>query len=163
MREIHGNRDCPYAWRVRIVAREKELPFEWVPADADGKRKSPTLVEDGFELRESVVIMQYLDEAYAGKPLQALGARDRAQMRLRMCDLMSLEREADFAAACEALDRMLGDDRAWLGGSGPDLSDVNLWPFLARFEQRIPAGLKRVTAYWGRVKDRDSFTSTRPR
>ena len=74
MREIHGKQDCPFAWRVRIVAREKGLPFEWIPFDVprpdpraeknNPERKSPKLVEDGFQLTESLVIAEYLDEAY---------------------------------------------------------------------------------------------------
>ena len=167
MREIHGKRDCPFAWRVRITAREKDLPFEWIPFDGtDSHQKSPTLIEDGFQLTESLVIIQYLDEAYPERPLQALGARDRAQMRLRLSELAALEDEAKVAAGYEALDRMLADGRVWLGGSGPDLSDVAVWSFLAHLEgagQRIPENLRRAAAYWARVHDRDSIVSTRPR
>jgi glutathione S-transferase len=162
MRVIRGKRECPFAWRVRIAAREKDLPFEWMPFDeGDTRWKSPTLVEDGFELIESLVIIQYLDEAYPGRPLQALGARERAQMRLRMSELAGLENE--FTSGCEMLERMLADGRTWLGGDGPDLSDVAIWPFLAQSERDIPAQLKRVKTYWSRVRDRDSITSTRPR
>src|SRR5512143_2894380 len=94
MREIHGLSECPFAWRVRVTAREKDLPFDWIPYDAphpdprarehNPEKKSPKLVEEGFELIESLVICEYLDEAHPGRPLQALSARDRAQMRLRM-------------------------------------------------------------------------------
>jgi len=167
MRVIRGKRECPFTWRVRIAAREKDLPFEWMPFDDDGTTwKSPTLVEEGFRLTESVVILQYLDEAHPGRPLQALGARERAEMRLRTCELAPLETENDFAAGYEALNRMLADGRTWLGGNGPDLSDIAVWPFLARLEEGghpIPESLKHATAYWGRTRDRDSLVSTRPR
>jgi len=33
MYEIHGKRECPFAWRIRLTAREKRLPFEWIPFD----------------------------------------------------------------------------------------------------------------------------------
>src|SRR5690242_18994150 len=96
-----------------------------MPFDDDGTTwKSPTLVEDGLELTESLVIIQYLDEAYPSRPLQALGVRERAQMRLRSYQLSPLEKEDEFAAGCEALERVLADDRTCLGGDGPDLSDV---------------------------------------
>src|SRR5205807_7686116 len=71
--EIHGKRECPFAWRVRICAREKGLPFEWIPFDGPDpdpravrhkpEKKSPKRWEDGFELLESSVILRYLDEA----------------------------------------------------------------------------------------------------
>ena len=168
MREIHGKHECPFAWRVRITAREKELPFEWIPFDGAHPQewKSPTLIEDGFESTESLVIIQYLDEAYPGRPLQALGARERAQMRLRISELSVLEDEAKAAAGYEALDRMLADGRAWLGGNSPDLSDIAAWPFLAQLEkggQGIPESLKCATAYWTRARDRESLVTTRPR
>lgn len=164
MRVIRGKRECPFAWRVRIAAREKDLPFEWMPFDEGDKRwKSPTLVEDGLELIESQVIIQYLDEAYPSRPLQALGARERAQMRLRSCELAPLEKDDEFAAGCETLERMLADGRTWLGGDGPDLSDVAIWPFLAQSEKEIPEHLKRVNAYWSRARERDSIVTTKPR
>jgi glutathione S-transferase len=165
MRVIHGKRECPFSWRVRIAAREKDLPFEWLPRD---EGKSPRLVEDGLELTESLVIIGYLDEAYPGRPMQALGARERAQMRLRTCELTALENDEErekIAAGYEALERMLADGRDVLGGSGPDLSDVAVWPFLAHLDgagQQIPEHLRRATAYWTRVRDRDSIVSTRP-
>jgi len=33
MYEIHGKRECSFAWRIRLTAREKRLPFEWIPFD----------------------------------------------------------------------------------------------------------------------------------
>ncbi|MCA1828620.1 MAG: glutathione S-transferase family protein [Myxococcales bacterium] len=167
MRVIRGKRECPFAWRVRIAAREKDLPFEWMPFDDGGTTwKSPTLIEDGFQLTESLVIIQYLDEAFPERPLQALGARERAQMRLRMAELGAFEKEEKFSPGYEALEPMLADGRTWLGGDGPDLSDVAVWPFLAQLEKGghpIPDDLKHATAYWTRARDRDSLVSTRPR
>jgi glutathione S-transferase len=184
MREVHGKRECPFAWRVRIVAREKELPFEWIPFDAPNpdpraarnnpEKKSPKLVEDGFSLIESVAIAAYLDEAYPGVPLQALGARERAQMRVRISQLAALEVHAQpqmeakalekVGQGYETLDRLLADGRQWLGGSKPDLSDVVVWPFLILLDQyRHSPDQPRLQAYLSRVKDRESLTNTRPR
>ena len=184
MREIHGKSECPFAWRARIVAREKELPFDWIPFDApkpdpraaqnNPEQKSPKLVEDRFSLIESMAIASYLDEAYAGVPLQALGARERAQMRVRIAELESLEVHAKkdmdgkslekVAKGYATLDRLLADGRQWLGGSAPDLSDVAAWPFLMLLDQYGHGPEQpRVRAYLSRVKDRDSVSNTRPR
>lgn len=166
MREIHGKRDCPYAWRVRIAAREKDLPFQWVVSN-DRHEKSPTLLEDGFKLTDSLVIMAYLDEAHPGNDLQALGARERASMRVRSCDLVAaLEDDIRVQTGYQLLDRLLDDGRIWLGGSRPDLSDIAVWPFLWKLQeagQRIPATLKHLVSYWGRAIERESLVSTRPR
>ena len=188
MREIHGRNECPFAWRVRVAAREKDLPFEWIPFDVpdpdpraranNPEQKSPKLVEEGFALIESLVIIGYLDEAYPGAELQALGARERAQMRVRTRELARLEvhvgpgHPADDAARAkvwegfQALDRMLEDGRKWLGGSRPDLSDIAAWPFLSTLDDadlRIPASLRHAAAYWERARTRESLLSTRPR
>lgn len=189
MIEIHGKRDCPFAWRVRVTAREKELPFQWIPFDVpdpdprakqgNPERKSPKLVEDGFELVESLVIVSYLDEAHPGKPLQALSARDRARMRLRSCELgklLEVHVDPEHPATGEIrekvnggyalLDRMLIDGRHFLGGNSPDLSDLAVWPFLWLLDAAglgIPETLRKAAAYWQRVRERESLTSTRPR
>ena len=187
MLQIHGKKDCPFAWRVRITAREKELPFVWIPfdvPDADPRarsrnpeRASPKLVEDGFELTESLVIDLYLDEAYPGRPLQALSARERALMRLRTLALSKLEAHVapdhpatdevrrNAADAYEALERMLSDGRQWLGGSEPDLSDIAAWPFLWTLHENglpLPPAASRAAAYWDRARGRKSLTATRP-
>jgi glutathione S-transferase len=185
--EIHGKRDCPFAWRVRIAANEKGLPFDWIPCDVprpdpramenNPEQKSPKLVEDGFELTESLVILGYLDEAYPGRPLQALGARGRAQMRLRLRQLAKLEVlvgpghpvdekvRARAAEGHQALEQMLSDGRAFLGGLQPDLSDVAAWPFVSQLEEAglpIPAPCPKAAAWWQRARGRQSLVATRP-
>ena len=106
--------------------------------------------------------------------LQALGARERALMRVRIAELEGLEvhakKEMDgkslekVAKGYSTLDRLLADGRQWLGGSAPDLSDVAAWPFLMLLDQYGHAPEQpRVRAYLSRVKDRDSVTNTRPR
>src|SRR3954468_16718751 len=101
MVEIHGMRMCPFAWRARICARDKEVAFDWLRFDVDApdprasrhnrEQKSPKLVDGDLELIESLVILQYLDEAYPGAALQPLSARDRALLRLRLQKLEALE------------------------------------------------------------------------
>jgi len=187
MLEIHGKRDCPFAWRVRLVAREKGVPYEWIPsdvaspdaraADHNPQAKSPLLWDAGFALPESVVIAQYIDESVEGRPLLPRDVRERARMRLLLATLVpDLEVAPSHAKRREpavkkvrdgqvALDRALADGRAWLGGDAPLLPDLMLWPFLTLQERDgagIPAELSRATAYWQRVKDSPSLTATRP-
>jgi glutathione S-transferase len=180
MIEIHGMRMCPFAWRARVCAREKGVAFEWMPFDAPSpdpralrhnpERKSPKLVEGDFELIESQVILQYLDEACAGPALQPPGARERALLRLRLQKLEALEQHVSKDAppdleklrkGFDALEEALADGRPWLGGGSPDLSDVAVWPFLWMLEE---AGVEaRPAEYWRRAKARESLAQTRPR
>ena len=48
----------------------------------------PTLVHDGRPVRESTIIVEYVDEAFEGPPLQPDGAMERARMRefIRLTD-----------------------------------------------------------------------------
>jgi len=180
MIEIHGKRMCPFAWRARICAREKGVAFDWLPFDAaspdpralrkNPEGKSPKLVDGDFELIESLVILQYLDEAHPGASLQPLGARDRALLRLRLEKLRALEQHVTpenppdhekLRQGFDALEEALADGRTWMGGVSPDLSDVAVWPFLFMLEQ---AGIEvRPAQYWRRAKARDSLAQTRPR
>ena len=187
MLEIHGKHDCPFAWRVRLVAREKGASYEWVPFDVPSpdaraaehnpEGKSPLLWDAGFPLTESLVIAQYIDESADGRPLLPRDPRERARMRFLLATLIpdlevapshSKRRDAAVKKAREgqaALDRALADGRRWLGGDGPLLPDLMLWPFLSLQERDgagIPAELPRAAAYWQRVKDSPSLTATRP-
>ena len=98
MLEIHGKRECPFAWRVRLVAREKGAPFEWVPYDVSSpdaragqhnpERRSPLLWDAGFTLPESIVIAEYLDETCPGRALLPTAARTRAEARLLLATIV---------------------------------------------------------------------------
>jgi stringent starvation protein A len=83
---------CPYCARVRLALAEKELDFETVEVDlADRPQwlielnppsgRVPVL-DDGFTLPESEVIMAYLDERYPERPLLPSDPVERAQARL---------------------------------------------------------------------------------
>jgi glutathione S-transferase len=187
MVEIHGKRECPFAWRVRLATREKGLPFEWVPFDVPSpdaralhhnpERRSPLLWDAGFTLSESVVIAQYLDESDRGRALMPAEPKERARARLLLATLVQklevapAHAEDGDAALKQAreghadLDAALSDGRAWLGGDQPLLPDLMIWPFLALQEQEraaISPELSRAANYWKLAKQRPSLTSTRP-
>ena len=185
MLEIHGKKDCPFAWRVRLTARQKAVDFDWLPYDVpvpdprtaehNPERKSPLLWEDGFSLAESVIVAQYLDESREGRRLMPANARDRARARLLLATVVAkLEITPSHAgsrdAAVEkarrrqaALDRALSDGRAYLGGDSPSLPDLMLWPFLALQERDgVPPQPARAAEYWRRVKDVPALVATRP-
>jgi glutathione S-transferase len=83
---------CPYCARVRIALAEKQLEYETVEVDlADRPQwllelnaphgRVPVL-DDGFTLPESEVIMAFLDERYLEHPLLPGDLAERAYARL---------------------------------------------------------------------------------
>ena len=82
---------CPYCARVRIALAEKGIDYETVEIDLrkrpdwiyelNASGKVPVL-DDGFVLPESAVIMEYLDERYPERALlpSELGARAEARL-----------------------------------------------------------------------------------
>jgi RNA polymerase-associated protein len=83
---------CPFCARVRLALAEKELDYETVEVDlADRPQwlldlnppngRVPVL-DDGFTLPESEVIMAYLDERYPERPLLPSDPVERAHARL---------------------------------------------------------------------------------
>jgi glutathione S-transferase len=83
---------CPYCARARLALAEKELDYETVEVDlADRPQwllelnppggRVPVL-DDGFTLPESEVIMAYLDERFPERPLLPSDPAERAQARL---------------------------------------------------------------------------------
>ena len=82
---------CPYCARVRIALAEKGLVPETVEIDLSNRPgwiyelnstgRVPVL-DDGFVLPESLMIMEYLDERYPERPLLPADLAERAQARL---------------------------------------------------------------------------------
>lgn len=82
---------CPYCARVRIVLAEKGIEYEAVEIDL-GDRPAwvyelnasgrVPILEDGFVLPESAVIMEYLEERYPDRPLLPDDHAGRARARL---------------------------------------------------------------------------------
>jgi glutathione S-transferase len=182
--EIHGYVGCPFAWRVRLAAAEKQVAADWIPSDVpepDARSAthnpddhSPLLWHDGFTLLESEVIGHYLEEAFPGRTLMGTEPRGRATVRLLAAQLASIDvhtvrREEEAVrrseGALNALEEALQGSQTFLLGDDPGLVDVQIWPFLTNIAVR---GLldeeryQRVAAYLGRAAQRPSFRTTRP-
>jgi len=83
----------PYATRVRIQIRLKNLDIDIVPPPAPLRTpeirqefilgKIPVLeLDDGSYMPDSMVIMEYLEDIFPETPLRPEGARERADMNL---------------------------------------------------------------------------------
>jgi glutathione S-transferase len=188
--EIHGYLSCPFAWRVRLAAAEKGLTAGFFPCDVDEPdprarahnpdEHSPLLYHATsgaapVVLTESLVIAQYLDEAFEGRPLMPSSAQKRARLRLTEIELRGLDVHNERArpearrrseAALRALEQRLCIDpvAAFLHGAEPGLTDVMIWPFLADIHLRRlldPIQHPRVDVYLDRARARPSFRATR--
>jgi glutathione S-transferase len=82
---------CPYCARVRIALAEKGLEWETVEVDLNDRPRwiydlNPTgkvpVLDDGFVLPESAVIMEYLEERYPEPALLPADPAARAAARL---------------------------------------------------------------------------------
>lgn len=96
MLQLYYGSGSPYAWRVQLALGHKALPYERIVLSFAGgdlrtpehlarnpRGKIPVLVDDDFALYESAAILEYLDEAYAGRgrPLFPGDVRTRAIQR----------------------------------------------------------------------------------
>ncbi|KAJ1296502.1 hypothetical protein BS78_01G305800 [Paspalum vaginatum] len=167
--KLLGVWDSPYVNRVQIVLNLKGLSYEYVEEDLLNKselllesnpvhKKVPVLIHGGKPIAESQVIVQYLDEVFAGAgPSSLLPADpyDRATARFwaafvddkvgspwhTILFAPEAEKKADAAArivtALETLEGAFGDcsgGRDYFGGDGVGLVDVVLGSYLGWFK-----------------------------
>jgi glutathione S-transferase len=92
MRTLYHFTLCPFSRQVRIILKEKDLPFELVPenywehrpdfARLNPAMEVPVLIEqDNIILAEISAISEYLDETQTGKKLMPENPLERAEVR----------------------------------------------------------------------------------
>ena len=94
MLELYHNDMSVCAAKVRLALAEKELAYtgHHINLREGGQKKPeylklnpkgvvPTLIHDGFVVCESVVINEYLEDAFPEKPLMPKSAQGRARAR----------------------------------------------------------------------------------
>jgi glutathione S-transferase len=133
----------PFAWKVWLALEHKAIPYDLKVLSFDKgetrapafrainpRGKVPTIVDEGYALWESAVILEYLDEAYPERPLLPNDLQTRATVRR-------------IAAEAEAyLGPLIGDlFRATLLRKGPE--DANA---LADLPKRLDEELPRFEA-----------------
>ena len=175
--ELHGYRYSVYLRIVAMTLTEKNVAWTHVEVDPFEKTipesylalnpfgRVPTLVHDGFVLYETTAITRYVDEAFAGTPLQPMDPKDRARMNqiiaiadsygywpmVRQVFSHRVFRPAQGSAGDEAaiaeglqksktvlaaLDR-LATGGAFLAGTSLSLADLHLGAMVAYFTEAV--------------------------
>jgi glutathione S-transferase len=144
--EFYHGHGSPYSWRVWLALELKKIPYELRVLsfqDKDTQKPEfvainprhvvPTIVDDGFALWESVVILEYLDERFPQAPKLYPGdARERARIR-------RLVREAEEHIDRKGIDPIT-DELFWKEGAAPDMAKVEEWKAKVATELAIYAG-----------------------
>jgi glutathione S-transferase len=135
MLELYHYDHSTAAQKIRIALAEKHLDWESHHLDTSVAKREhfspeylkinprgivPTLVHDGKAIRESQVILEYLDDAFPEPPLRPASAYDKATMRLwtklidenlhvhsRVVGMCIVVRHAKAAAGPEELENYL--------------------------------------------------------
>ena len=88
---VYGPAGSSYVWSARLALAEKGVTHELVDVPFGAHREEPHLSRqpfakvpafehDGFALYETQAILRYIDEAFAGTPLQPEGVQEFARM-----------------------------------------------------------------------------------
>lgn len=156
---LYSMRFCPYAQRVHLVLDAKKIPYDVVYVNLTQKPewlleknpcgKVPCIELNGGEvLHESLIITEYLDEAYPQNKLYPLNPLAKAKDKLLIekfngvitnmyklyagttvdCDIFN-----EALASLEFFDRELVKRRTpFFGGSSPGMLDLMIWPWCER-------------------------------
>lgn len=128
--DFHHGHGSPYSWRVWLALEAKAIPYtlKLMSFQAGDTRKPefvalnprhtvPTIVDDGHAVWESIAILEYLDERFAGgTKLYPGDARARARIR-------RLIREAEEHVGVEGIDPIT-DEYFGKDGAEPDAAKV---------------------------------------
>ena len=147
---------CPYCARVRLVLAEKQLGYETVEIDL---RERPAwvyemnatgrvpILDDGFVLPESAVIMEYLEERYPSPALLPDDPTARAAARLAVFRFDSLLGD-DYYAARRGDPNELATRLDGLPVGLSLFSDFAFMPWVLRARDRLGVELPARLSDW---------------
>jgi glutathione S-transferase len=189
----------PYVQKVKISLYEKNIPFEAeIPnafsggatdyRSANPRLEVPALVDDGFAIFDSTVILQYVEDRWPTPAMLPTAPRERARVRMieDLCDtyyepinwgLMEItvwgrasgEAAAQIAAraksqtegVCAWLGRELGSS-AYFNGRAFGYGDLCVYPFVrgSIVFGNAPAQGSALAKWVSRVEERESVRKT---
>jgi len=147
---------CPYCARVRIVLAEKGIDYETVEVDLRNRpdwiyELNPTgrvpVLDDGFILPESDVIMAYLDERFPEPPLRPSDLAERALAHVivrRFDDKLG----ADYYAFRRGEPNALAEKLDALEVGQSLFADIAYVPWVIRARDMLGVALPERLATW---------------
>jgi glutathione S-transferase len=200
VRDLSRNQvGCPYAQRVSMALELKRIEYARVEIDLQNKPgwllemnplgRVPALLHDGRAICESLVICEYLEDAFPDACRQLLPAEpyERAQQRALIARVESRSVPAGFRFLCYGTEheQMWRDELSYLDGclsAGPffggdlfGMADVALAPFIERLDVALRAhrglgidaactagGLTALGKWWVLAKALPEFVQTSP-
>ncbi|KAL2739711.1 pyrimidodiazepine synthase [Vespula maculifrons] len=156
---LYSMRFCPYAQRIHLVLDAKKIPYDVVYINLTQKPewfleknpfgKVPCIeLEGGEVLYESLIIAEYLDEAYPQNKLCSLSPFAKAKDKLlidrfngvitnmyKLYAGTSVDRDLynEALSSLEYFDRELVKRRTpFFGGTSPGMLDLMIWPWCER-------------------------------
>ncbi len=185
----------PYAQKVKIALYEKGIPFESkIPnllgapeqefVESSPRLEVPSLIDGGFTVFDSTIILEYLDDRWPEPPMRPAEPRERARVRMLedVCDTyyeainwglaeirvfgrargelaerMTERAREQTAGVHRWLERELGE-RTFFNGEAFGWGDLSVYPYVAGsalWGFPPPAGSK-LAAWLERVAGRDS-------
>ena len=147
---------CPYCARVRIALAEKAIEYEGVEIDLrdrpdwiyelNASGKVPVL-DDGFVLPESAVIMEYLDDRYPEPRLLPDDAQSRAVARKSVFRFDELLGD-DYYAFRRGEQNALQERLTALPAGLSLFSDIAYLPWVIRARERLGVELPPALERW---------------
>jgi glutathione S-transferase/RNA polymerase-associated protein len=199
MIKLYEHPFSPYVQKVKISLFEKKVPFEVeIPNAFSGgatdygksnpRLEVPTLVDDGFAIFDSTVILEYLEDKWPKPAMLPAAPRDRARVRMleELCDtyyeainwgLMEVQAwkrasgevaatitkraEAQTAGIYQRLERELGSN-SYFNGADFGWGDLSVFPFVngSVVWGMAPKPGSKLAAWLEKVGKRESITKT---
>ncbi|KAD2080475.1 hypothetical protein R6Q59_032809 [Mikania micrantha] len=169
--KLYGVAGSPFVCRVKIALNLKEIKHEFVVEDLSNKsahlikynpvhKQIPVLVHNGNPVSESLVIVEYIDDAWKGVPVLPQDAHEKARARFwaKFVDdkcipavFMAIGSHGQEQAVAEAHDQLQFlenelKDKKFFGGDSINLVDISavfLAFWLGAAEEAL--GIKIVT------------------
>jgi glutathione S-transferase len=160
---------CPYCARARLALAEKQLDYETVEVDLaerpqwllelNAPHGRVPVLDDGFTLPESEVIMAYLDERYPERPLLPSDPAERAHARL-LVHRFDANLGADYYAFRRGDPNDLSGRLATLEVGQSLFADVAYAPWVIRARDMLGVELPgRVAAWLTGLEQRPAFAA----
>jgi RNA polymerase-associated protein len=160
---------CPYCARVRLALAEKELDYETVDVDLANRPQwlldlnPPSgrvpVLEDGFTLPESEVIMAFLEERYSERALLPADPVERAQARL-LVHRFDENLGTDYYAFRRGDPNDLAGKLAALDVGQSLFADIAYAPWVIRARDMLGVQLPdRIAAWLARLEQRPAFAA----